>query len=768
MIQQLLDRRIPQLTGLYLVASWGFVQFIDWTVNRYALAPALTTLVITLLLLLVPLIVILAWRHGARGEDEWTKVDAAAIGLNLIAAAGILLATFGGQELGAATTVKLVEDADGNTVERVVPKAEFRRSVLIFPFDNESEDSSVDWLGPGVVMGVEFDLLQDVFITVLNLQDPTVKEHLDEAGLSPFDQIPLTLKRAAAQRRSLDYFLEGSFGKDGSVVVIETRLYDTRRARVVANRTYRGEDALELADRISVDLRRDLGIPDWQIDESVDLPAAELITNSPEAYRALVQGQMSFELNDFAAANARAREAIALDSTSAVAHFMEVVLALLTGDITAAAAKMPEVNRYAYRLPDRTRLLWRVLDQWYIRPDLEAAIRSARYWAEIYPQDVAAKRMLSQLYGSTGDNGQALEQSRAILEIDPANIASVRGLATHFRRNLDYDSAIVYYERLRDRLPTDVQTRLDLAVVYQNLARFSDAREQLEQAQTAAPSDPTPPTQLGFMDLQLGRYSSAIEHLEQVATLVRTPQERERMAGLEETLYYQRGQFALLEGAYRKRLEATADFRTPIERVGPIGGSEFFLYSAEWGREEQALQQIDSLSNTVGLPWSLFLERAAASIHLNVGDIDSAKESLAGIRRVGQMIGSPQFYTARATWVEGRIAELEHGSCDTALERYDEATSLDPLAPQIHVARLRCLTALERWGDAGREADWLLERHPGWGTHRLLIARYHVARGQTDEAISHLEAALGFWSDADADYIPAQEARALLEELRGL
>ncbi len=37
--------------------------------------------------------------------------------------------------------------------------------------------------------------------------------------------------------------------------------------------------------------------------------------------------------------------------------------------------------------------------------------------------------------------------------------------------------------------------------------------------------------------------------------------------------------------------------------------------------------------------------------------------------------------------------------------------------------------------------------------------------GRTDDAIEQLRAALEIWKDADPEYIPAQEARAKLEEL---
>jgi len=156
-IKKLFDRRVPQLTGLYIVAAWGFLQFVDWAVDQYTLSPTLINLVVTALLLILPMIVILAWRHGAPGADAWTKVDAAVVGLSMIAAGGILFLVFGEQELGAATTVRLLEDDDGNTVERVIPKAAFRRDVLLWDFDNESGDPDLDWLQAGLLIGVRQD-----------------------------------------------------------------------------------------------------------------------------------------------------------------------------------------------------------------------------------------------------------------------------------------------------------------------------------------------------------------------------------------------------------------------------------------------------------------------------------------------------------------------------------------------------------------------------------------------------------------------------------
>ena len=52
-----------------LAASWILLEFTDWAVDQYALSPNLTNFVVTALLLLLPAVAVLAWRHGTPGED---------------------------------------------------------------------------------------------------------------------------------------------------------------------------------------------------------------------------------------------------------------------------------------------------------------------------------------------------------------------------------------------------------------------------------------------------------------------------------------------------------------------------------------------------------------------------------------------------------------------------------------------------------------------------------------------------------------------------
>jgi hypothetical protein len=67
---ELFRRRIPQILGAYLIASWAVLEFADWAVNRYLLSPYLVDFAFALLALMAPSVLLLAWFHGAPGRDS--------------------------------------------------------------------------------------------------------------------------------------------------------------------------------------------------------------------------------------------------------------------------------------------------------------------------------------------------------------------------------------------------------------------------------------------------------------------------------------------------------------------------------------------------------------------------------------------------------------------------------------------------------------------------------------------------------------------------
>ena len=89
-IKILLERKIPQILGSYLVAGTSLILFIEYLVGKYQFPSHYPTLALFALIGILPSVLILAYFHGAPGKDEWTKVERIGIPINVLFIAGVL------------------------------------------------------------------------------------------------------------------------------------------------------------------------------------------------------------------------------------------------------------------------------------------------------------------------------------------------------------------------------------------------------------------------------------------------------------------------------------------------------------------------------------------------------------------------------------------------------------------------------------------------------------------------------------------------------
>ena len=184
-----MNRLVPNILVFYFSAGWGILQFVDWSVNRYILSPYLVDFTLTSILSLIPSILILAYFHGAPGKDGWNNIEKIGIPVNVLASLIILFMFFSAEDLGAATETVYVQDENGNKIERIIPKANFRKNLAIFNFKNNIEKPELDWLGIGVNQGINSDISQDMFVN----SHPGIFEKLYEKGFHDKNSIPLCL-----------------------------------------------------------------------------------------------------------------------------------------------------------------------------------------------------------------------------------------------------------------------------------------------------------------------------------------------------------------------------------------------------------------------------------------------------------------------------------------------------------------------------------------------------------------------------------------------
>jgi len=92
--KDLWQRRVIQITGIYLIMSYLVKLGIGFMVKEYMLSPHLTNLIWYILLSLVPSIILVAYFHGRKGVSKWTRIELIGLPINIIAAVLVLFLIF--------------------------------------------------------------------------------------------------------------------------------------------------------------------------------------------------------------------------------------------------------------------------------------------------------------------------------------------------------------------------------------------------------------------------------------------------------------------------------------------------------------------------------------------------------------------------------------------------------------------------------------------------------------------------------------------------
>ncbi len=766
-MSELLARRVPQFLGLYLAGSWAFVEFLDWAVEQFVLSPHITSFVFLLILLLLPTVVMLTWRHGAPGPDRWGRMESIGIPLNLILAATVLYVGFSGKDLGAATTTVTVEDEAGNEVERLVPKQAFRKKVALFFFDNESGDEALDWLSYGTTLALQLDLAQQMFVlpsSPLDGQESGMQLDLQEAGFTDGVGVPLTLMREIADTRHLEYFVKGSFTRSDAGTTLESELYETRRGKLLNRRTFSGAVPLNLVDQMSEQLSHDLGVPEYKIEEFPDLPVSELLTGSPEAFEQAAEAFQRLSAGDISGALPLLVRAVEEDPTFALAQAQKAVVHLLSNQRPQADSAMQAAMQHLYRLPERTQLGIRTLNQWLFEQDSEKAFRTATYWTELYPDDIQGHLQLVQLHTARGEWKETIAELEVVLELDPSQFDYIRQIGELHERMGDFQKALNFYGRYAELLPADYRSFTAIAGAHSGLGEHDQARAAYEHAQVIAPDEGSIQLELAELEMDLGDSERAVQYREQAHAASRSPQDRFAIYGFDESLHYRQGRFDELEKDYERRVATATEFMDPVNSMLNLGGSDLLRYAPEAGREASALRELDRIAEQVSPPFDGLLAFAYLEIYQGLGNKD---ETQVWIDRLDTAINALGLEVLDVILLlgTGRVAEME-GDCSGAIASYGKVVELTPNARTARVWTARCQLALGDLSAAEATLLEILRVTPAYPKARFQLSLVYQEMGRTDDAIGQLQAALEIWKDADPEYIPAQEARAKLAELQ--
>ncbi|MGH7587678.1 MAG: BTAD domain-containing putative transcriptional regulator [Gemmatimonadota bacterium] len=514
------------------------------------------------------------------------------------------------------------------------------------------------------------------------------------------------LERMLAVGRAADarYALVGSAVGVGPTLRLTAEVYQTADGRAIGGATVEGphDSVLSLVDRLSMELLRTLFRDTGPEPLPVDL--ASITTSSVPALKAYLEGESRFRRSDFEGAIQAYTQAVAEDSTFALAHHrLALSYGYVAGSLSDLPARQSELAaRHLDRLPDREALLVRT-SLAFEQGSIEA-IELARRAVDLYPEDPEAWYLLGDVTYHLG--------APALV----AHMAGDRALS----RAVELDSLFLpaYIHLVHNAFILHA----DSAMARRRMADFARRRGEPEQRVRNA---------LAF-DLAFGSPDTGRRARGAVGDL--SPRSARHIA-----LNY------LWHPAF---LEAQAEvLRTVRTMPGSRGGLEtLFLYFNALGRGRvgEAMGHLadrrmdDYRPGAAYLGWSTglpipepTLDRALA---LSAVDTTGAYPFFAGARAVD-----------RGRWEE-------HGAARQLLDRLSERAVVegDPVSSRFYAGAARGLEGYAAWrrGDLeAAQADLAAARVQAVGrsperwmvnsTVRLWLGRLAYERGQAGEATAY-------------------------------
>ncbi|HTG76316.1 MAG TPA: hypothetical protein VL546_04035 [Steroidobacteraceae bacterium] len=447
-------RKVVQWGLLYVAGTWGLLQGVAYLRDTFNLPQAVQQIATLLLVIGLPIVLVLAWYHGDRGEQRVRGPELAIVTLLLLLGGGALWYY---QRASDAAKTAAAEDSKRLTT---APETGVLR-LAILPLQNLSPDPANAFFADG---------LRDEILSAMSATREL--QVVSGTTMRTYAHTRKTVKQIATEL-SASHVLEGSLRRAGEKVRLTLQLIDAATDSNVWSRTFDRQlrDALSLQSEVASEVATALDVRllpagERVIDGSARTPAA----TSPVAYDLYLKGKLQLDVvldrlvtaRDFDRLEKLAAEAIEIDPGFADAY-------------TVRARSLLYRLWFVGGLTDDQ---WRMIDS-----DLEAARRLAGD-ATV----VLATRAYFEYYGEM-DYVHALATSRAALARSP-NDVELRELEGLLLRRLgQWDDAIIAFRALVDREPLNPNNIINLVQTLQMTRRYVESLAVVDAFERRAPSN---------------------------------------------------------------------------------------------------------------------------------------------------------------------------------------------------------------------------------------------------------------------------------------
>lgn len=196
------------------------------------------------------------------------------------------------------------------------PDEDPRRSLIVFPFRNQTGDASRDYLSDASMnlLGLAASHWRDLRV----YDDERTASLLKRRGIARGADVDFEAAQAMAKEAGVGTLVLGDIRREGDSLAIEAKVHDVRRGDRLATRIVRAgldADPRPLFDQLAAQILGTSGAPPGERPSVL-----AQTTTSLEAYRAYLQGTAALQRFDADSAKHHFNRAVALDSGFALAY----------------------------------------------------------------------------------------------------------------------------------------------------------------------------------------------------------------------------------------------------------------------------------------------------------------------------------------------------------------------------------------------------------------------------------------------------------------
>lgn len=774
-VESLMHRRVPQLVGMYIAATWLVIELGDWMTERFNLPATLTSYVFVAMLLMLPAVILFFYNHGAPGKDQWTKTERVFVPVNVMLALGALYFLSPLLDVEAATETVRIPDETGAIQEFEVAKSGYHKEVIGFFWRNQSGDSDLDWLSYGLPLMLAHDLnrVSPVITVDTPFDSFSVRNELRNKGYTSFLDEPQGLRVEIARDRRSAALIIGSFEQTDETITVNATLIDATSGNEIGSHSVSGSDWLAALDDVSAAVLKYLEVE--PSDNQSDDPIGQHFSDSLEAIKHFTNGQVALDINnDYPQGIAEFTSAVEIDPEFAEASADLSMTHYLSNDIESARATASLALKNSYRLSETSKFVLKA-NRYIYDGDYDRGERVVEIWTQVQPNSTdafGAMARINRILGSAESLQKAGDAYDRLLELDPMDYGIYRQKAELEQQRGEYAAAAGYLRNFLEQEADSGDAHLQLAGVYQALGDLESAQKSLEDAAILSDSPMESEIGLARLEARRGFFSEAEERLIGQLNDDLRPQQRVQVLAAQTEVAFVRGQIERAIALQAEISEIAKGFMPPMARLMGIENEQATLLIL-LGKTEEAIAIADAISAQLQPPMDAYINFTYTSIYDAANDREAYREMVNKTMQVKDQL--PPLLEPFVEMQLARVAIWDE-ELDVAIPHLDRASELlgqsfiqvfrDNLSMSSLYVMLAELYLEAQAVDESRErVDGILKVFPASGDAKLLSAKIHAAEGNDEAVRKALTEALEIWSDADADFIHGVESRSLLNRL---